>query len=212
MPDATTFGLFLVAALVVALTPGPGIFYVLARSLRGGRGEGIASTLGNSLGGLVHVAAAALGLSAVLMASATAFTVVKLAGAGYLVYLGVRVLLDRSDHADSAGEAVGTGGRHGDAFRQGVVVEALNPKTALFLLAFLPQFVSPNEPVVLQILLLGCISVLFNTVADLVVAVFAGPIGSRMRDSVRFRRGQRRFSGCALIGLGTYVALAGEKK
>ena len=212
MPDAKTFSLFLVAATVVALTPGPGIFYVLARSLRGGRGEGIAATLGNSVGGLVHVAAAALGLSAVLMASATAFTVVKLVGAAYLVYLGVRTLLDRSDHADSAGEAVEASGRRGDAFRQGVIVEALNPKTALFLLAFLPQFVNPDGPVVLQILLLGCISVLFNTVADLVVAGFAGSIGSRMRDSVRFRRGQRLFSGCAFIGLGSYVALAGEKK
>ena len=213
MPDATTFGLFLVAALVVAVTPGPGIFYVLARSLRGGRAEGIASTLGDSVGGLVYVAAAALGLSAILMASATAFTAVKLAGAAYLVYLGVRTLVERSDHADPApAGAVEAGGRHQDAFRQGVVVEALNPKTALLLHAFLPQFVNPNGPVVLQILLLGCISILFNTVADLVVAAFAGPIGSRMRDSVRFGRGQRLFTGCALIGLGTYVAVAGGRK
>ncbi len=209
MPDAATFLLFLAAASVVAVTPGPGIFYVLTRSLKGGRGEGVASTLGNSLGGLVHVAAAALGLSAVLMASATAFTVVKLAGATYLVYLGVRTLLDRADHADAPPTAE-PARRHGDAFRQGIVVEALNPKTALFLLAFLPQFVDPQGNVALQILLLGCLSVSLNTVVDLVVACFAGPLGRRLRESARLRRRQRRFTGCALVGLGAYVAVSGE--
>jgi len=209
MPDAATFLLFLAAASVVAVTPGPGIFYVLTRSLKGGRGEGVASTLGNSLGGLVHVAAAALGLSAVLMASATAFTVVKLAGATYLVYLGVRTLLDRADHADAPPTAE-PARRHGDAFRQGIVVEALNPKTALFLLAFLPQFVDPQGNVALQILLLGCLSVSLNTVVDLVVACFAGPLGRRLRESARLRRRQRRFTGCALVGLGAYVAVSGD--
>jgi len=209
MPDAATFLLFLAAASVVAVTPGPGIFYVLTRSLKGGRGEGVASTLGNSLGGLVHVAAAALGLSAVLMASATAFTVVKLAGATYLVYLGVRTLLDRADHADAPPTAE-PARRHGDAFRQGIVVEALNPKTALFLLAFLPQFVDPQGNVALQILMLGCLSVSLNTVVDLVVACFAGPLGRRLRESARLRRRQRRFTGCALVGLGAYVAVSGE--
>lgn len=209
MPDAATFLLFLAAASVVAVTPGPGIFYVLTRSLKGGRGEGVASTLGNSLGGLVHVVAAALGLSAVLMASATAFTVVKLAGATYLVYLGVRTLLDRADHADAPPTAE-PARRHGDAFRQGIVVEALNPKTALFLLAFLPQFVDPQGNVALQILLLGCLSVSLNTVVDLVVACFAGPLGRRLRESARLRRRQRRFTGCALVGLGAYVAVSGD--
>ena len=211
MPDAATFVLFLAAASIVAVTPGPGIFYVLTRSLKGGRGEGVASTLGNSLGGLVHVAAAALGLSAVLMASATAFTAVKLVGAAYLVYLGVRTLLDRADHADAPEAAEPDRPRHGDAFRQGVVVEALNPKTALFLLAFLPQFVDPQGNVGLQILLLGCLSVSLNTAVDLVVACFAGPLGKRLRESARLRRRQRRFTGCALIGLGAYVAVSGDE-
>ena len=210
MPDAATFVLFLVAASVVAVTPGPGIFYVLTRSLKGGRGEGIASTLGNSVGGLVHVAAAALGLSAVLMASATAFTVVKLVGAAYLFYLGVCTLLDRADHVD-APELAETARRHGDAFRQGVVVEALNPKTALFLLAFLPQFVNPGGGIAAQVLLLGCLSVSLNTAVDLMVAYFAGPLGRRLRESARLRRRQRRFTGCALIGLGAYVAVSGDK-
>ena len=211
MPDATTFGLFLIAALVVAVTPGPGILYVLTRSLKGGRGEGFASSLGNGAGGLVHVAAAAFGLSAVLMASATAFTAVKLAGAAYLVYLGVRTLLERSDHAPAA-EVVEAGGRQRDAFRQGIVVEALNPKTALFFLAFLPQFVDPSGSVALQILLLGCVSVSLNTAVDFAVAFFAGPVGRRLRESARLRLGQRVLSGCALVGLGTYVAVAGERK
>ena len=218
MPDATTFGLFLTAALIVALTPGPGIFYVLTRSLKGGRGEGIASSFGNSLGGLVHVFAAALGLSALLMTSATAFTVVKFAGAAYLVYLGVRTLLGRDDLLDAPDDTPKTKGgpdvpsRNSEAFYQGIMVEALNPKTALFFLAFLPQFVNPQGSIFVQILLLGCISVSFNTIVDLVVTGFAGSIGRRLRESVRFRRGQRIFSGCALIGLGAYVAVAGEKR
>ena len=210
MPDAATFLLFLTAALAVAVTPGPGIFYVLTRSLKGGRAEGVASSFGNSLGGLVHVLAAALGLSALLMASATAFTAVKFAGAAYLVYLGVRALLGRDDAPD-APDPDGPS-RSTEAFYQGILAEALNPKAALFFLAFLPQFVNQQGPVVLQILLLGCISVLLNTAVDLCVAGFAGPIGRRMRESVRFRRGQRMFSGCALIGLGAYLAVAGDKK
>lgn len=209
MPDTTTFGLFLTAALVIAVTPGPGIFYVLTRSLKGGRGEGFASTFGNSLGGLVHVVGATLGLSAILTASATAFTVVKLAGAAYLIYLGIRTLLGSDD---APAEISIEPGGHRDAFYQGIVAEVLNPKTALFLLAFLPQFVNPQGSVVLQILLLGCISVFLNTVADLVVAFFAGPLGQRMRESVRLRRGQRLLSGGALVGLGAYVALSGEKR
>ena len=214
MPDTATFLLFLAAASVVAVTPGPGIFYVLTRSLKGGRGEGIASTLGNSVGGLVHVAGASLGLSAVLMASATAFAAVKLVGAAYLVYLGVRTLLDRADHSDGSKYASGTaepGRRHGAAFRQGVVVEALNPKTALFLLAFLPQFVDPSGPVAFQILVLGCLSVFLNAAVDIAVACFAGPLGVRLRESARLRRQQRRLTGCLLVGLGAYVAVSGDK-
>jgi threonine/homoserine/homoserine lactone efflux protein len=211
MPDAGTFGLFLTAALVLAITPGPGIFYVLTRSLKGGRAEGVASSLGNALGGLVHVLAAALGLWAILRASATAFTVVKLAGAGYLVYLGMRTLLSWSDeHHTPATSDRPT--RSWDAFYQGIVAEILNPKTALFLLAFLPQFVNPQGSVVLQIVVLGCISVSLNTAVDLVVAGFAGSVGRWLRESVRLRRGQRILTGWALIGLGAYVALAGEKR
>lgn len=211
MPDTTTFLLFLTAAAAVAVAPGPGIFYVLTRSLKGGRSEGIASSLGNALGGLVHVFAAALGLSAILMTSATAFTVVKLVGAAYLLYLGLRTLLSRDQAYEGSG-ANSRVSRSSEAFYQGIVVEALNPKTALFFLAFLPQFVNPQGSIVLQVLLLGCISLLLNTLVDLSVAGFAGSFGRWLRESARFRRGQRIFSGCALIGLGAYVAVAGEKR
>ncbi|MBV9789912.1 MAG: LysE family translocator [Chloroflexi bacterium] len=127
MPSATSFGVFLTAAIVLAVTPGPGIFYVLARSLKGGRREGIASSFGTALGGLVHVLAAALGLSAILATSALAFTLVKYIGAAYLIYLGVRTLLGKDD-LDLDPAVTGTTRR---AFYQGITTEILNPKTAL---------------------------------------------------------------------------------
>ena len=203
--NETSFILFLTAAAVLAITPGPGIFYVLTRSIRGGRKEGFTSSLGTAVGGLAHVLAAALGLSAVLMTSAVAFQVVKYAGAIYLVYLGLRTLLRP---VEPVGVAAGPTEQR-NAFYQGILTEVLNPKTALFFLAFIPQFVNPAGPVVAQFILLGCISVLLNTTVDLVVAFFAGPLGQRLADSVRFRRGQQLFSGCSLIALGMYAARPG---
>jgi threonine/homoserine/homoserine lactone efflux protein len=136
------FLVFLSAALVLAITPGPGIFYVLARSLRGGRREGALSAGGTFLGGLVHVGAAAFGLSAILAASAIAFEIVRYAGAAYLIYLGFRMILSR--HQDmNDGEEEARGGR--STFVQGVTTEVLNPKTALFFLSFIPQFVSAQQ-------------------------------------------------------------------
>ena len=208
MPSATSFGVFLTAALVLAITPGPGIFYVLARSLKGGRQEGIASSFGTALGGLVHVLAAALGVSAILATSALAFTLVKYIGAAYLIYLGVRTLLGKDD-LDLEPSVASTTTRR--AFYQGITTEILNPKTALFFLAFIPQFVDPQGVVFVQFIVLGSISVLLNTTADLVVAMLAGPIGQRMRTSARFRRGQRVATGGALIGLGAYVAATGKQ-
>jgi len=209
MPDSAAFAVFLTAAVILALTPGPGIFYVLARSLQGGRRIGLASAFGTALGGLVHVAAAALGLSALLATSALAFSVVKYAGAAYLLYLGIRTLLQRE--APPVGVA-GPPARSRPAFYQGIATEVLNPKTALFFLAFIPQFINPHGLVLVQFLLLGSISVLLNTSADLVVVALAGPIGRRLQTRPRFRRGQQMFSGCMLLGLGTYVALSGERR
>src|SRR5580698_4429407 len=147
------FLVFLTAAVILAITPGPGIFYVLARSLRGGRKEGVMSAAGTFLGGLVHVAAAAFGLSAILAASAIAFEIVRYAGAAYLIYLGYRMI--RTRHQDAVMEAAGaTNG----TFVQGVMTEVLNPKTALFFLSFIPQFVAVQHGhVAAQFLLLGAI-------------------------------------------------------
>lgn len=204
MPTATSFGLFLTAAILLAITPGPGIFYVLARSLKGGRSEGIASSVGTAVGGLGHVLAAALGVSAVLATSALAFATVKYIGAAYLIYLGIRTLLSKEElDLDSPFETTNTR----RAFYQGITTEVLNPKTALFFLAFIPQFINPHGTLFLQFFLLGSISVLLNTSADVVVALLAGPLGQRLRTSARWRHRQRLATGGALIGLGAFVAV-----
>lgn len=208
MPDAAHFSLFLAAAVMLAITPGPGIFYVLARSIHGGRSEGYTSAAGTAVGGLFHVGAAALGLSAVLATSAELFAVVKYAGAAYLIYLGVRALLTKEETLDGAVDSA----RGKRAFYQGVTTEALNPKTALFFLAFIPQFINPHGIVVLQFILLGSVSVLLNTSVDLIVVTLAGPIGTQLQQRRRLRQGQRWFSGLSLIALGAYVALAGERQ
>jgi threonine/homoserine/homoserine lactone efflux protein len=202
---SSRFLVFLSAALVLAITPGPGIFYVLARSLRGGRREGVLSAAGTFLGGLVHVAAAAFGLSAILAASAIAFETVRYAGAAYLIYLGYRMIRSRHE-AMNVGEL--DAGASRNTLAQGVMTEVLNPKTALFFLSFIPQFVLLQQGrVAEQFLVLGAISVTLNTCADLVVAFFAGPLGSAMKRNARFRSRQRAASGAAMIGLGVYVAV-----
>src|SRR6267378_8419052 len=169
MLDAQRFYLFFIAALVLAVTPGPGIFYVLARTLAGGRREGILSSFGTFAGGMFHVFAAALGISAILAASAVAFHTVKYAGAAYLVWLGIRMIRTRNAEMPAEAAASSQG-----SFRQGVFTEALNPKTALFFLSFIPQFISAgNGHVFLQFIVLGATSVILNTVADLVVVFIA---------------------------------------
>ncbi len=217
--DSHLLVLFLAAATLLAVTPGPGIFYVLTRTLAGGKREGMLSVFGTFTGGLVHVMAAGFGLSAVLAASATAFTVIKYAGAAYLVWLGLRMIQTRNVpienvqvHKPSGTEpscVEPSGVRTANhAFRQGIATEALNPKTALFFLSFLPQFVNPAlGHVVVQFLLLGALSVSLNTTADLLVVSFASAIGSRLRSNSRFRRNQRVASGVAMMGLGAFVAL-----
>jgi threonine/homoserine/homoserine lactone efflux protein len=200
-----TFIPFLLAALVLAITPGPGIAYVVARTVAGGRAEGLASCLGTGLGGLLHVLAAALGLSILVAQSAVAFTVVKYLGAAYLIYLGIRLL--RREASGVALPAVRAMGAR-RALLEGVLVEALNVKTALFFLAFLPQFTSPAAPLVPQLVLLGAICVGLNTLVD-VVAVFAADRLIRS-DTTRAARARllNRASGVTLIGLGSILALA----
>jgi threonine/homoserine/homoserine lactone efflux protein len=207
MVDTHRFLLFFMAALVLAITPGPGIFYVLARSLAGGKREGIESSLGTFVGGLFHVIAAALGISAILAASAVAFHTVKYAGAAYLVFLGVKMIRTRN-----AELSVAISPSSKNAFGQGILTEALNPKTALFFLSFIPQFIAPHKGhVFLQFIALGVTSVALNTTADLAVVLAAAPLERKLKHSPKFRSRQRVASGIGMIGLGAYVALADSK-
>ena len=203
--DLSNLALFLLAATAIAISPGPGIFYVAARTLAGGRGEGLASSVGTGFGGLVHVAAGAAGVSAVVLASAEAFAFLKIAGALYLVWLGIKTFRDSRLAPDLRVEA--TGSRH--AFREGIVVEALNPKTAAFFLAFLPQFVDPAAgPVWLQFLALGLISVLLNTAADVVVALMAARARSAALARPTLLQRLRQASGLLIAGLGLSLFFA----
>jgi threonine/homoserine/homoserine lactone efflux protein len=211
MIDPHRFVIFLGAAVLLAIAPGPGMLYVLARTLAGGRREGVLSSLGTFFGGLVHVVAAATGLSLVLATSATAFAFVKYAGAAYLAYLGIRMIISATSGNDDELTMPVPGARR-NPFWQGIATEVLNPKTALFFLAFIPQFVNRDHGAVLwQFLMLGTISVTLNTSCDLFVTLMAAPIGARLRSSARLRRRQRTVTGLTLIGLGAYVAFADTK-
>jgi len=210
MPDPTQLALYIAAALLLAVTPGPGIFYVAARTLAGGRAEGIASSFGTGLGGMVHVLAGSLGVSAIVLASAELFTALKLVGAAYLVWLGLRTFLSarREASAELHASAAPSLGPH-RAFREGVLVEALNPKTAAFFLAFVPQFVDPAAgQVALQFVMLGFISVALNTLADIAVAFAAGGIREGATARPVLVRRLREASGGAMIALGIGLALA----
>lgn len=238
MLDAHRFALFFAAALLLAVTPGPGIFYVLARTLAGGRREGFQSSIGTFFGGLFHVFAAALGVSAILAASAVAFHTVKYAGAAYLIFLGIKMIRSRNLECGSPAAAFSdvrttpklakvannvapeTSASSGNAFRpaaaaafrQGILTEALNPKTALFFLSFIPQFIAPDRGhIFLQFATLGIVSVTLNTAADLLVVACAAPLERKLKSSPTFRSRQRTASGLGMIGLGAYVALSETK-
>jgi threonine/homoserine/homoserine lactone efflux protein len=196
---------FFIAAALLALTPGPGIAYVVARTVAGGRQEGLASCLGTGLGGMLHVLAAALGLSVLLAQSALAFSLMKYIGAAYLIYLGVRLLMQKPPAGDTSPMSA-QGVRR--AFAEGILVEALNVKTALFFLAFLPQFTTPAEPLLMQLVLLGSICVALNTLVDVMAVLGA----QRLLNSGLGRAAQARLmtraSGVTMIGLGAWLALS----
>ena len=196
---------FLIAAVVLAVTPGPGIAYVVARTVAGGRKEGLASCFGTAIGGMLHVLAAALGVSLLIAQSAVAFSLVKYVGAAYLVYLGIRTLLSKKPEQRDI-EVTSQGPRR--AFREGILVEALNVKTALFFLAFLPRFTSASQPLVPQLVALGTICVFLNTAVD-VVAVFGAArlLKSEVARTARARL-LTRASGVTMLGLGASLALA----
>lgn len=197
-----SFAAFLLAAVVLAITPGPGIAYVVARTAAGGRSEGLASCVGTGLGGLVHVVAAAFGVSVLIAESAVAFNLLKYVGAAYLAYLGIRMLL-RKENDFEIEQVESQGARR--AFREGVLVEALNVKTALFFLAFLPQFVSPELQLVPQLVVMGVICVALNTAVD-VVAVYAA--ARVLKSGAARAKLLNRTSGVTMLGLGAYLALS----
>jgi len=197
--------LFLLAAVIIAAIPGPGIFYVAARTLSGGRQAGIASTFGTALGGLVHVIAGGVGVSAIILASAQLFTVFKFLGALYLVWLGIRTIHEARVPLPEQINPIGAK----RAFREGIVVEALNPKTATFFLAFIPQFLDPAAGYpALQFMTLGLISVALNTFADVVVVMMASTARSRLVGRRHLLQRIRQGSGLFIAGLGVSLALA----
>ena len=207
MPTGSTIALFLLAATALAVVPGPAVAYIVTQSIDQGRRAGLVSALGVASGGLVHVAAATVGLSALIASSATAFTVVKLVGAAYLIVVGIRRIL--SGEADEP-EPRALRAPLRRVYRQGVIVNVLNPKTALFFLAFLPQFVDPHESTRGQLALLGAVFVLIALTSDLAWTLVAGTAGAVLRSSRTFLRAQRYVSGTIFVGLGALAATAGR--
>lgn len=200
MPDPSTLALFVVAALALLVVPGPSVLYIVARSLHQGRRAGLVSALGVQVGGLLHVLAAAVGLSVLVLSSALLFSAVKYLGAAYLVYLGIRTLLTREEvHTPD----LLAPRRLSQVFWQGALVNALNPKTALFFLAFLPQFTQPERgSVALQTLTLGALFLVLATLSDGLYALLAGTVGKRLQGNRVFARRQRYVTGGVYIALG----------
>jgi threonine/homoserine/homoserine lactone efflux protein len=202
--DPSTFALFCVAALALAVVPGPAVLYIVAQSVDQGRFAGFVSALGIGVGGLVHVLAATIGLSSLLASSATAFTIVKYAGAAYLVFLGIRRLLTRET---AENDIVRVPRSRRRLFVDGVVVNVLNPKTALFFIAFLPQFVDPDAgAATLQIFALGLIFVVIALGSDSLWALTAGTLGGWLKQSPAYFAIRRWVTGTVFVVLGLSTA------
>jgi len=209
MPDFSHLMLFVGAAVALLLTPGPAVLYIVTRSVEQGRIAGLVSVLGICAGTLVHVVAAALGLSALLVSSALAFNVVRWLGAAYLIVLGLQTIRQRDTPAADVAPQADLAG----VFRQGVIVNVLNPHTALFFFAFLPQFVNPaHGHVPLQMVTLGLLFITLSMTTDAGWALAAGAAGQWLRGSPAFARRQRYVTGGLLIGLGAATALAGSAR
>jgi threonine/homoserine/homoserine lactone efflux protein len=210
MLELSTLGVFVTAAVALLLTPGPAVLYIVARSIEHGRIAGLVSVLGICTGTIFHVAAAALGLSALLVSSPSAFTLVRYVGALYLIGLGLRTIAWRDASAVSVDVESAALRR---VFAQGAIVNVLNPHTALFCLAFLPQFVNTTRGnVPLQIVALGLLFVALSVITDSGWALAAGTAGNWIKTHPQFARGQRYVTGSALIGLGAAAALSGSRK
>jgi threonine/homoserine/homoserine lactone efflux protein len=209
IPDGSTLGLFVLAALALLLVPGPSVLYIVTRSIEQGRAAGLVSVVGVHLGSLVHITAAAIGLSSLLVSSALAFNVVKYLGAAYLVFLGIRALLTKEVPEDFEVRPAPLG----KLLRQGAIVNILNPKTALFFLAFLPQFVDPDAGMpALQIVFFGLVFVALGFVTDGLYALLAGTAGNWLRTSRGWYAVRRYVSGSVFIGLGLVAAFSGSRQ
>ena len=208
LPSWPALSAFLIASLVLAITPGPGVFYIVTRSVMQGRAAGLASVAGVALGNLGNAIGASIGLAALFAISSTAFSTVKYAGAAYLVYLGIQALrapVARAD-VDLRTTPLAT------IFRDGFVVALLNPKTAIFFAAFLPQFMSADASPVLQSVTLGILFVVIAAVTDSVYALTAGAVAPLLAQAAGARSMGRYISGAAFIGLGIFTALTGARK
>jgi threonine/homoserine/homoserine lactone efflux protein len=209
MPDMATIGVFLVGAILLNLTPGPDMLYVIARSAGQGRKAGIVSALGIGVGTLVHTTAAAFGLSALLMSSALAYSVAKYVGALYLIYLGVRMILSKRG-VESSTQLKQT--RLPSVFRQAIITNVLNPKVALFFLAFTPQFVDTSRGAAAwQFVIFGLLFNTTGTIWNLTVAMLAGYADDWLKNRPSFSRAQRWFTGTVFIALGARIALLERK-
>ncbi|MCI0714438.1 MAG: LysE family translocator [Chloroflexi bacterium] len=208
--DTTSLLTFMAATIALLVVPGPAVLYIVARSIDQGRLAGLVSVMGIQVGVLFHILAAALGLSVILVTSALAFSLVKFLGAAYLIYLGVRTLMKKESPLSREAPQPQPLKK---IFRQGIIVNVLNPKSALFFFAFLPQFVDASAgPAALQILFLGTVFVILAMISDSTYAMLAGTLGNRLRQSRVFLRGQKYLSGTVYIGLGLTTALAGTDK
>ncbi|MBD1806250.1 LysE family translocator [Microcoleus sp. FACHB-SPT15] len=209
MTDTTALAVFMIAALTLNVTPGPNMLYVTTRSLGQGRKAGVVSAIGIGVGNLVHTLAAALGLSALLMSSAIAYSVVKYVGAAYLIYLGVRMIL-RNKHNNSLTTLTDASLRR--IFSQAIATSVLNPKVALFFIAFLPQFANPSQgSVALQIAVLGALFSTTGTIVNTTVALLSSSFGDWLQTRPRFSQFQQWFTGSVFVALGTSIALPERK-
>ncbi len=209
MLDWSKLSLFVSVAAILVFMPGPNTLYIIARSIEQGRLAGFVSSLGVQVGTMFHIVAASLGLSALLVSSAFAFNLVKYAGAAYLIYLGIKTLLtkEKMELAKVCKVALHR------VFFQGIVVNLLNPKTALFFFAFLPQFIDvARRAVILQVVMLGSILIFLGTLSDSIYALASGSIGNWLRGNLKFLRAQRYFAGSVYIGLGAATALSGAHR
>lgn len=209
IPEMNMLALFIPASIALLLVPGPVVLYIVARSLHQGRPAGLVSAAAGATGNMVHALAAALGLSALLASSALAFLAVKYLGAAYLIYLGIRTLLSKNEIRMERPRVI----KLSRIFSQGVAISILNPKTALFFLAFLPQFVNPSHgSASLQLLFLGLLFVVMGLFTDSSYALLAGGLGQRLARNTSFLRSKRYFSGGVYIALGMTAAITGERK